>query len=144
MRTDVSDLEEGIAGQLPLDGEVILLGVLRSQIGLKLSVKNVGPEYGPIDRLAAYWIQNSVEGIGILRAVLAEERSIEQDIAEAGAAAERWLGTELFEHELLDGVVEDAVAHADAGLPALPNSFCPMPELADGLQAKPMRGAKDL
>ena len=63
----VADLEQDIAGHLVLNGEIVLLGILRTHVRLELAVEQDRPEGGPIHGLAAHGIQDAVERIRDLR-----------------------------------------------------------------------------
>ena len=57
-----------------------------------------------------------LNGLGLSAAGLRDERSIEESRGQEGAAAEGRFGAELFEHQLLHRVVEQAPTGANAGL----------------------------
>jgi hypothetical protein len=58
-----------------------------------------------------------LKGLGKRRlAVLAQERRVKLGVEHEGAAAKRRFRAELLEDQLLDGIVENSEARADAGL----------------------------
>ena len=84
---------------------------------LKLAKQQNRTEGRPVHRLAAWRVQDSVEWIGVRESsALVLEWRVEQSVDREGAAAERRLGTELLQHQLLDRIVEEPPACADAGL----------------------------
>src|SRR5512137_956533 len=83
---------------------------------LKISKIRSAKEPRPIERLTARRTQYTGERIRMDSAVLAHERCGEERAGNGFATSEGWLGAELLQHELLDGIVEDSVSHADAGL----------------------------
>ncbi len=63
LRSDVADLKQNVPRQLPLDGQIVLIGILQAQIGRKLAEESHWPELRPIDGLPARRIQDAVERI---------------------------------------------------------------------------------
>src|SRR3984893_1509373 len=122
LRADVAQLQNKIPCQLALNGEVVLVGILRAHVRLKLPKQQVRTEDRPIHGLIGLGILNSrefatlrVKGVGVLEVSLSVERGVEERAKDQGAAPERRLGAELFKHELLDGVVEHTPAGAETG-----------------------------
>lgn len=157
LRADIGDTQDGVAGKLALDGEVVLLGVLRFQVRLEFSGQQDGPELRPVD--AAWRSTRRVGCAGRGRCLMKnspiriwEWRStrlrfkgkIEKGIRQRGAATEGRLAAELLENELLNRIVKDSIARANARFPGPPVNFASQPLVAAGLQARPMRGAKAL
>src|SRR5437868_2336710 len=118
LSSDVGELQDQVFAELTLNGEVVLLGILRTRIFCCLAEEQNGAEDLPVHWLAARRIENAVEGIwkSSGRPILSLEGCIEQCVEDEGAAAEGWLRAELFENQLLDRVVEDAIAGTNAGL----------------------------
>src|SRR5258708_3679624 len=99
-----------------LDGQVVLIGILAAHVWLELPEEQDGTELGPVDRLSAGGVQDAVEWVGESRAaILREEWLIEQGGGWKAAATERWLGAELFQNKLFDGVIEHPKTGPDAG-----------------------------
>ena len=96
--SNVSNLQHQIACEFALNIEVILRRVLSAHLGLELSKKQDWAEHGPVHRLPARRIENSVERIGDRSSVLQFERGIEQTIGDTGTASEWRLRAELFQH----------------------------------------------
>ena len=143
--TDVGHLNEESGGHLALKIEVILIGILRAKIGLKLAVELDGPKLGEIHGLSPRGIQYPIERVGAYCSVLAHERRIEHVVGKAGASPEGRLAVELFQNQLLDGVVKHPPAHANAGFIRTTGKDLPPSRLFHpGLHAKPNRGANDL
>src|ERR1700732_3998131 len=123
LRAHVAQLQNQISRQFALDGEVVLVGVLRAHVRLKFSKQQVGTKDRPIHRLARLGVLNSsefatlrIEGIRVLEISLGVERSVKERPKNERAAAERRLGAELLQNQLLNGVVEHAPAGAETGL----------------------------
>src|SRR5580700_7911801 len=121
--TDIADLQNEVPRQFPLNGEVVLVGVLRAHVGLKFSEEQDGPENRPIHRLVRLGVLNSgefatlrIEGVWVLKSCLGVVRRVEESAKDEGAAAEGRLGAELFENQLLDRVIEHTPAGAETGL----------------------------
>src|ERR1700746_2155463 len=70
----------------------------------------------PIHGLVARGIQECVGNVWESGALLRDKRSAEQRISNTVADAEGWFGTELFQNELFNWIVEKTPAHADGGL----------------------------
>ena len=117
MTAHIRQAHDQVLGQFALHRQVILFGVLGSRILRCLAEQENRAEAFPILGLPARGIENAVEGVRKSSdAILTEEGKIELGIENEGASTEGWLGAELFQHELFDGVVENAVARANAGL----------------------------
>src|SRR2546426_10334989 len=122
LRPDITDLEFHIVRQLALDGEVVLGRILAAHVRLKLSEQRVWTEHSPVHRLPSLRIQDTVdtgqrgqtEWIGIREAsALVEKRFVEQSVEGECAPTEWRLGAELFQHKLLNRVIEQSPACAD-------------------------------
>ena len=129
LRADIGDPQEHILRQLALDGEVVLLGVLRFQVRLKFPEVDRVPEIGPIHAaggaarrshgagVCGVWLITPPKRIRRLRAIdWPRNGKLKRVVVSEGAAAEGWLGAELLEDELFDRIVEDAKSSADARL----------------------------
>src|SRR5262249_42474144 len=114
LRSHVADLEKDLAGQLPLDRQVVLVGILHPQVRRKFTEEGHRQELRPIEGLSSRRIENAVERIGEDVAALVEIRCLQQRARNKVAASKWRFGTELFEYKLFNRVVEDAVARADA------------------------------
>src|SRR5215469_12950998 len=93
---------------------------------LKFAEQQDRTEDRPVYRLTGLGILYSgefatlrVEGVGKLKSRLRVERGVEHRPKDQSAAAERRLSTELFENQLLDGVIEHAPSGTNAGLSRL-------------------------
>src|ERR1700761_1591312 len=80
LRPNVADLEEHIARQFSLDGQVVLSGILRSQLLWKFSEQQDGSECRPVNAAASRRIQYPVKRVGPRRCALIQEGSLEQRI----------------------------------------------------------------
>ncbi len=116
LRSHIADLQNQVFGQLALDVQVVLGGILRPQMRLKLSVEQNGTVERPVHWLSSRRIENSVKRIGLLCAVLLLVWRVEQRSVDDVAAAERRLGAELLQNQLLHRVVEQSPTYANAGL----------------------------
>ena len=126
LRADVGHAEQHVLGELALDGQVVLFGILRFQVRLKLAESkwsggsSTSPRSHSGRRIVhgqgvcgVCWIMPR-KGLGALPPSC-EERRIEQRVRKERAAAEGRFRAELLEDELLDGIVEHAEAGANAG-----------------------------
>src|SRR5258708_15470846 len=116
LASNVSNLEDQILRQFPLDRQVILLRILRADFRRGLSVQENWTEHRPIHCLISCRIQDAVKRIRRARSVLILERQVEHRVVNAGTAAERWLSTELLHHQLLDRIVENTESRANTRL----------------------------
>src|SRR5579864_1672927 len=116
LAANVSELQKSIVRQVALHCQMIMLGVLAAESRRQHTVKSDGPEQGEVYRRTRMGIQEAVKGIGSDGAILAKKRRVEKNVADAGAAAKRGLGREVFsEHQFFVAVIEDAPAAAKAG-----------------------------
>ncbi len=126
LRPDVTHLEFHIVGQLMLDVEVILGRVLATHVRLELSEQRVWTEHSPVHRLTPYWIQDTVHP-GERRSTrmdwgkrswsaLVQKRFVEQGVKWECASSKWRLRAELFQHQLLNRVIEQSPPCTDAGL----------------------------
>src|SRR5579863_7936484 len=116
LRANVSELHDNITGQLPLNRQVVLRRVLRPHVRLEITVKQHGPEAGPILGRTRRWAQDAIKRIRIDGTTLRDKRSVQERRGKIRAASERRLGAELFEHQLLHRVIEEPPTGTDAGL----------------------------
>src|SRR5580700_1634190 len=116
LRPDIADLKQDVISQLTFDGQVVLIRILQPQIGRELPEESHGPELRPVNRLSSRRIQNAVERIGKGATTLADIGSLQKGTRDEIASAEWRFRTELLQNELLDWIVENSIAHADAGL----------------------------
>ena len=116
LRSHVTHLQNQVLGQLALDVQVVLGRILRPQVRLKLPVEQNRAVERPVHWLSPRRIENPVKRIGFLRAVLLLVGRVEQRSIDDVAAAERRLGAELLQHQLLHRVIEKSPTCADAGL----------------------------
>ena len=117
LRTHIPDLYFHVVREFALDGEIVLRGILAAHVWLKLAEEQNRTESRPIDRLAAWRVQDSIERIRVREgSALVLERPVEQSSHREGAAAERRFGTELLENKLLDRIVEKSPTCTNAGL----------------------------
>src|SRR6516225_1070821 len=121
---DIAYRQNEVLCDLALDAKVVLRCVLSAKVRLKLAEKQNRPEGRPIHRSSRRWSKNSVEGVGGNReiagaAALAHEGSHKKAFRNERAATEWRLALELFQHELLDRVIENPEAAANRGLPVL-------------------------
>src|SRR6185369_14681547 len=107
LRSHIADLQNQVFGQLALDVQVVLGRILRPQVRLKLSIQQNGAVKRPVHWLSSGRIENSVKWIGLLCAVLLLVWRVEQRSVDDVAAAERRLGAELLQNQLLHRVVEE-------------------------------------
>src|SRR5579864_6278589 len=112
LRSDIAQLQNDVSSQFPLDVEIVLSRILSPHFRLKIPVEQHGTERGPILRSTARRTQYAVKGIGTHSSGLRDERSIQEGCGQERAAAEWRFGAELFEHQLLHGIVEQAPAAA--------------------------------
>src|ERR1051325_9811241 len=61
LRPDITDLDLHIVGQLVLDREVILSGILAAHIRLELSEQRIGAEHSPVHRLPTFRIKDAID-----------------------------------------------------------------------------------
>src|SRR5271155_3291327 len=114
---DVADFQLQVSAYLALDGEVVLSGILCAHVRLEIAKEEDGLECRPVHRTFSRGVEDSVKRIQISRgAVLAQKRLVKLRLVDKGASAERRLSAELFEHKLLDWVIEEAPTGANAGL----------------------------
>src|SRR4029077_18371183 len=113
LRSNVTNLEQQVAGQLALHGQVVLCRILRAHQLWKLSEQKNRAERRPVDGLIPRRGQDAIEWVGIPPSALRNERGLKHRIADVVAATERRLGAELLEHQLFDRIVEHAPAGAD-------------------------------
>jgi len=81
-----------------------------------LAEEKNGPIKRPVHGLVPRRVKEGVGHVGKGRALLRHEWRAEERIGYAVADAKRRLRTELFEHELLNRVVEQSPTHTDGGL----------------------------
>src|ERR1700722_1825625 len=144
LRADVGNLQENVARQFALDGQVVLIGILRAHICGKLAEIDAGEEPGPVNRLAPRWIQDSREGVRSNRAILADVGSLKKRTGDEIAPAERRFGAELLEYELLDGVIKHSVSRADAGLARSAGQFSKPSVMRAGSPVQPQARSESL
>src|SRR6202521_4538078 len=125
LRSYIAHLQFQVPAQLTLDRQVVLRRILTPHFRLKLTEQKNGAEHPPVHRLPPFRIQDAVdtgqrgqaEWIGIREApALVEKRSVEQGVEGEGATAEWRLGAELFQHQLLNRVIEQSPSRLNAGL----------------------------
>ena len=73
---DIADLEHRAVAQLTLDGEVVLSGVLRAQVGSEFSIKKDRAKQRQIRGLTLSGRDNPAEGVRTLEVELIDERSV--------------------------------------------------------------------
>ena len=111
----ICHLEHQVLRQLTLDGQVVLLSVLRAHMRCCLSVEKNWAEEGPIHWLISRGIEDSVKRIRRRTPILILERQIEHGIVNTRTSSERWLRAELFHNQLFNRVVENSKTRADTG-----------------------------
>src|SRR5216683_5521378 len=116
LRAYVTRREHHVLCQLMLDPEVVLRGVLRTQLGFKFPKQQEGAEGGPVGRGSVWRTENPVKGIGSHRSILKNKWSAKQTLGKERASAKGGLSLKLLKHQLFDGVVEKAPAAAHRGL----------------------------
>ena len=126
-------MQNEIFCQLPLDRQVVLLRVLRPQVGLKLTVKQDRPENRPVNRIARLGLQDPVKGVGKLETILAVERRLDECRIDQRAPAEGGLRAELLQNQLLDRIVEDSESSTYAGRSVLGRIPCNADARSKGL-----------
>src|SRR5580704_16645498 len=124
LRTYVGYLQENIAGQFPLNRQIVLIRILRPHVRRELSEINATKESRPVDGLPARRIQDSRERIRSDCAVLPDIGSLQKRRRDEVASPEWRLGAELLKDELLNGVIKHAVPRADTGLTGSACQFC--------------------
>src|SRR5271156_5173732 len=124
LRSDVAERHHHVGSNLLLYLEVVLLGVLRSQVRFELAIHDDGPKSRPVDGLAGFRLEETIEGIRRDGARLAHEWSLKQRRKQAVTAAEGRLALELLEDKLLHGIVKNAETGADDKL-SLPSFRAP-------------------
>src|ERR1700689_4585309 len=98
LRTNVSQLQNDIPGQLALNRQVVLRRILRAHVGLEIAEQQHRPEAGPVLRAAGSGTQNPVEWVWTHCSALRNERRIKECCGQEGAASERRFCAELFQH----------------------------------------------
>src|ERR1035441_952824 len=96
---------------------------------LHIAIQEDGAVGRPVNRSTGLGRDDSVEGIGILGSGLIDKRSVEVGEVNRVAATEGRLSAELLQHQLLDGVVEEAEAGLDGKGPGVASDFM-QPSLA--------------
>src|SRR4029077_12193242 len=129
LRANVTQLQENVARQLPLDREIVLIRILRPHVWLEISKIRSAEKPGPIQRLAARRIQDTGERIRMDTARLIHKGRLQERAGNGFTAPEWRLGAELLQYELLDRIVKNSVPHADAGL-ARPTGQLGQPAIA--------------
>src|SRR5579862_1110200 len=125
LSSNVCDAQNHCLTQLALERQVVLIGILGAEMGLKFAEQQHRPEIckinaarRPTGRETARCLRglgnNRPERVGSISARLKFERQVKQSIREKAAAAERRLSTELFKHQLFDWIIEETVTHSDA------------------------------
>ena len=61
LRSHITNLELHIVGQLVLDREVILSGILTAHVRLELSEQRIGAKHSPVHRLPSFRIKDSID-----------------------------------------------------------------------------------
>ena len=125
LRSHITDLDLHIVSQLVLDGEVILGGILTAHVRLESSEQSIGAEHSPVHRLPTLRIKDAIdtgeggqpERIGIRKlSALIQKRLVEHCVEWECAPTEGGLSAELFEHELLNGVIEHSPSGSNTRL----------------------------
>src|SRR5262252_666025 len=116
LRTNIGQLQQHVARQFALDGQIVLILVLRAHIWLELSEIDAAGEVGPVNRLAAFRIQKAVEGVRKHAPGLIHKRRPQERRGDEVAAAEGRFGAELLEHQLFNRIIENSESHTDAHL----------------------------
>src|SRR3954468_3777947 len=115
LRADVPDFKFHIVRQLALNSEVVLRRILATHLRLECSKQRNWTKHGPVHRLATWWSQDSVdtgqrgepERIRVRESTaLIFKRGVKQSIEGECASSEGWFRAELFQHQLLDRVIE--------------------------------------
>src|SRR5260370_5223985 len=113
LRSNIAYLEQHVARQFALYGQVVLCRILRAHQLWKLSERKNRGERRPVDGVFPGRVQNGIERVGIHPYTLRYERSLKDGIADEVAATKRRLGAELLEHQLFDRIVKHAPTRAD-------------------------------
>src|ERR1700678_22110 len=117
LRSHVANLQLHVVRQLPLNGEVVLGGILRAHMRLEISEKEDRLKCCPILRVPSLGADDSVKRIQISRgAILAKKRLVKLRLVDKGAAAEWRLSAELLQHQLLDRIIEKSPTSSNTGL----------------------------
>ena len=122
LRSYVTHGQHHVLGNFALDAEVVLLGVLRTHVGLQFAEEQDGAEDRPIHRTAARRIENSIERVGSDGKIAGPLRSglrngVVNRPSEIGrTTAEGRLALELFQHQLFHRIVEEPKAGTNCGL----------------------------
>src|SRR5882724_10195489 len=114
--TNIADLQLGPACDLVLYCNVILRSVLCAHVRLEFTEEQDGFEQRPVNGRARLRIENTVGSVGQHSTALVHVGSVEQRVERGQTDAEWRLGAELFQHELLNRVVKQPPASANAGL----------------------------
>src|SRR4051812_30434003 len=141
LRTDITNLELHIVGQLALNSEVILSGILTAHVRLELSEQRVGAEHSPVHRLPTLRIKDAIdtgeggqpERIGIREfSALVQKRLVEHCVEWECAPTEGGLSAELFEHELLNRVIEHSPPGSNTRLARSSRTPCDADSRSEG------------
>src|ERR1700722_20918708 len=98
LRADITQLQQNVVRQLALDRQIILVGILQTEIGGKLSEEHAVLKTRPVYGRSARGIQDSRERIGENVAPLVHEGRLKQRIGNTVAATKRRFSAELLQH----------------------------------------------
>src|SRR5208282_2075974 len=108
LRPNIAELQHHILCKLPLNREVVLRRVLRTQVRLELPVKKDRPEERQIHGLTGLRGNDAVKRIWSRRGPsgLVNERRVKHRVEQRRTASKRRFGAELRQHQFFNRVVE--------------------------------------
>src|SRR5260370_15233956 len=125
LRSYVTNLKKQILREFVLNCEIVLVRVLAAHVRLEFAEQKNVTKNRPVHVLTTLRSQDSIKRIGNRKsAALVLEGCIEESVKDERAASKRRFSAELFQHQLLDGIVEQAKTRAHAGFSRRPWTPC--------------------